>query len=282
MKDKKLAGNRLESAMQAMQNRNEKALATFLMGGDPDLKTSYHLLMACLSGGADILEIGVPFSDPLADGPIIQKAAARALRQKINLSDILALVKLVRERSDIPVVLLVYFNSLFNYGLDKFAVDARKAGVDALVIPDLPYEEKRPVERIFARYDIITIDFLAPTTGERAACILKKSRGFIYCVAVAGVTGVRENLPADLQSIVQNARKYTQTPLLAGFGISGSAQAAAVSLFADGVIVGSALVGEIEKHGHDKKNLAAVIEEKVKAIKWAMGLLVFSNLSSII
>ncbi len=262
--------NKLEVTMEKLAGRGEKALATFLMGGDPDPETSSQLLLACAAGGADILEIGVPFSDPLADGPVIQQAAARSLGHNTSIKDILQLVKSIKGEVEQPVVLLVYFNSIFNYGIREFAGDAPAAGVDAVVIPDLPFEEKEDVNNLFYENGIITIDFLAPTTGIRADQILRNSRGFVYCVAVTGVTGVRNTLAAGLKDMIQDARKFTQTPLLVGFGISGPPQAREVAGYADGVIVGSALVAEIANNTGNPAGMARAIREKTRAIKDAI------------
>ena len=260
--------NRLDACFSQLYERGKKALAAFLMGGDPDISTSGELLKAALKGGADILEIGVPFSDPLADGPVIQESAGRALKNKTSLDDILILAQQTRMETNAPIVLLSYWNPIYQYGPGAFFRRAVKCGVDGVVIPDLPFEEKRPFYQAAEKNGLLLIDFLTPLTREeRAGKLVKNARGFIYCITVTGITGVRDTLSSNLARMAEIARMHTDLPLLAGFGISSPAQACEASQWVDGVIVGSALVHEIEKHLERPEVLPEIIQSKVYAFR---------------
>lgn len=263
--------NRLEKVMSDLMEKGEKALAVFLMAGDPDLRTSKEMIRAALEGGADIIEIGVPFSDPLADGPVIQKAAQRGLKNGTGIRDILKMSGELRLETDAPIILLTYYNIVFRFGLEIFFNEARQSGIDALVIPDLSFEEKTDINRIAESYNIILIDFLAPTTSEaRGREILKDARGFIYCVSLTGVTGVRDSLSPVFKTLVYNARRYTKVPMLAGFGISTPEQAREAAEKTDGVIVGSFFVREVEKNMEDRSSLPGIIRDNVSVFKSAL------------
>ncbi len=263
--------NRLEERFYQLQLHGAKALAVFLMGGDPDLETSLKLLRASLEGGADILEIGVPFSDPLADGPVIQKASQRARANQTTIENIFYLVRELRKEHDAPVVLLSYWNPIYQYGPEQFFQQAKKIGVDGLVIPDLPYEEKRPFRPAAEACGMILIDFMTPLTGEeRAHKILQQAAGFIYCVTVSGVTGVRDQLAETLEKSAAIVRNATRVPLLAGFGISSPSQARQAMQWTEGVIVGSALVQEVENHLEKREALPERIREQVRGFRRAL------------
>ncbi len=263
--------NRLDELFFQLQARGRKALTVFLMGGDPDLETSLKLLRASLEGGADIVEIGVPFSDPLADGPVIQKASQRARVNQTTLADIFSLVRELRKEHDTPIVLLSYWNPIYQYGPEQFFQQAKKIGVDGLVIPDLPYEEKRPFRPAAEACGLVLIDFMTPLTGEeRAQKILQQAAGFIYCVTVSGVTGVRDQLAETLEKSAAIVRNVTRVPLLAGFGISSPAQARQAVQWTEGVIVGSALVQEVENHLEQLDALPERIREQVRGFRRAL------------
>ncbi len=263
--------NRLEKTLAELKSDGKKALAVFLMGGDPDLQISGKILRAAIEGGADILEIGVPFSDPMADGPVNQKAAQRSLNNGTSINDILNLSEDIRKDFNIPIALLLYYNTIYRFGPSAFLKQAKHKGIDALVIPDLPFEEKKEVAKYAEQNDIIIIDFIAPTSSDkRMGLALKKARGFIYCVTVTGVTGVRESISPDFKSMIENARSQTNVPLLAGFGISTTEQAREAVVEADGIIVGSVFVREVEHHMGNKEVLPGIIREKVSAFKKAI------------
>ncbi len=263
--------NRLEELFRQNSLRGKKALAVFLMGGDPDLSNSNKFLRAALQGGADLLEIGIPFSDPLADGPVIQKASGRALRHKTGVEHILSLVEDLRRDFQVPLVLLTYWNPVYRYGAEHFFQRASAAGVDGLVIPDLPSEEKYAYRSAAEKKGLLLIDFITPLTGDRRAeKILRSAAGFIYCVTITGLTGVRESLAETLAETSATARRHSTVPLLAGFGISSPTQACQAAQWTDGVIVGSALVDLIEKHLDDPQIIPEMIREKVQEFRCAL------------
>jgi tryptophan synthase alpha chain len=221
------------------------------MGGDPDAATSGALLAAAAAGG-DVLEVGVPFSDPIADGPTIQRAAQRALAGGATLAAVLDLVRDLRRTSERPVVLLSYLNPILQRGVERFCRDAREAGIDGVVVPDLPADEADFLIAPAREADLDTIFLVAPTTSEeRIGMAGERSRGFVYCVSLTGVTGARAEVPPELEALVRRVRASTTRPVCVGFGISTPVQAAAVGRLADGVIIGSALGDLVERSGTD-------------------------------
>ncbi len=268
-KQKKL--NRLEKKLLDLKGNKQKALTVYLMGGDPDIMISERIIKAALENGADIIEIGVPFSDPLADGPVIQRAGIRSMEAGTNIEDIFSLSFNIRIESESPLALMLYYNTIFRYGIEKFIRKASESGIDALIIPDLPLEEKREIAGFALDENIIIIDFITPTTPEdRIEKLTKDSRGFIYCVSVSGVTGERKELASGLKKMIEKARRYTETPLFAGFGISTPGQAKEAASAADGVIVGSALIKELEENLARVEELPGLIALKVTAMKDAV------------
>ena len=239
--------SRLAEAFSALKGRT--ALIPFLMAGEPDLETSGRLLRAD-AGVGDIVEVGVPFSDPIADGPTIQRAGQRALAGGMTLSNALALVRDLRRQIDRPIVLLSYLNPVFQYGFDRFCAAAREAGVDGVVIPDLPADEADPLIAPAKDAGLDTIFLVAPTTSEtRIRLASERSRGFVYCVSLTGVTGARAEVPREIENLVRRVKALTTQPVCVGFGVSTPAQAAAIGRVADGVIVGSAIVDVVERAG---------------------------------
>jgi tryptophan synthase alpha chain len=235
--------NRIEAAFARCRAEGRGALVTYVMGGDPDLAGSKALALACLEGGADLLEIGVPFSDPIADGPTIQLAAERSLRHGTTPRDCLEVVRAVRARGDVPVALMGYLNPLLAAGFEPFAAEAAAAGADAFIIPDLLPEEAGELRRIAARHGLALVFLLAPTsTPARVEAAARAAAGFLYFVSVTGVTGARAELPADLAARVAAVRAASPVPVVIGFGVSTPEQARALGSLADGVVVGSAIV----------------------------------------
>ena len=250
---------RLETAFARCREARRGALVAYVMGGDPDLKGSARMALACVEGGADLLEIGVPFSDPIADGPTIQLAAGRALAHHTSPRDCLAVVRAVRKVSQVPVALMGYLNPILAADPATFFAEAAEAGVDALIIPDLLPEEAGELGALAARHGLGMVFLLAPTsTPARVAAAVAAATGFVYFVSVTGVTGARASLPADLGEKVAAVRRQSRVPVVIGFGVSTPAQAGALGPLADGVVVGSAIVSRVAGPGPVAKRAAAV------------------------
>ena len=263
--------NRIDKKFIELSNHGKKAFVAFITAGDPDLRGTEELVLSLTRCGVDIVELGVPFSDPMADGPTIQKASERALKNKVSLKGILRLVKRLRTNTQIPLVLMSYYNPIFKYGTKKFVKDAVKVGVDGVIVPDLPPEEAKDLLNISRKSDFATIFLLSPTsTEERIRLIAKESTGFIYYVSLTGVTGAREDLPEEeLFSMLREIKKYNTKPICGGFGISRPEQAKRLCSISDGVIVGSAIVKIIEEN-LDKEYLIGRVEKFVKGIAGAI------------
>lgn len=225
------------------------AMIGFLTGGDPSLEKSAEFAVAMAEGGCDLIEIGVPFSDPIAEGPVIQAANLRALAAGATVDGIFELVRKIREKTDVPLALLTYLNPVFVRGYDRFCADCERTGVDALIIPDLPMEERGELKDVAQKHGVDLIPLVAPTSGERIPAIVRDAGGFIYLVSSMGVTGIRERIATDLAPLVAAVRGATTTPVAVGFGVATPEQARAIAGLADGVIVGSAIVRLIEKYG---------------------------------
>jgi len=241
---------RISETFAALRSRGEVALIPYITAGDPDLATTFHLVHELARQGADLIELGVPFSDPMADGPTHQRAAERALRSGTSIARVLDLAQNLRRTLTVPLILFTYYNPVFRYGGERFARDARQAGVDGVLCVDLPPEEADELKRETDRQDLDLIFLLAPTSSlSRVRTVLTRARGFVYYVAVTGVTGARATLPPDLSEMVRRIRAISPVPVGVGFGISSPEQAAEVASVADAVIVGSALSQIIETHG---------------------------------
>jgi tryptophan synthase alpha chain len=261
--------NRIDRCFEALRATGQKALIPFITAGDPDLATTRALAWAFEEAGADLLEIGVPFSDPLADGTTIQRASERALRRGVTLKGVIGLVEQIRGRSRLPVVLMSYINPILRMGPHEFAVRAGDAGVDGIIVPDLPPEEAQEVGKHCAGSGVHTVFLAAPTSTEaRLRRIAEASRGYIYYVALKGVTGARDRLEADLELSLGRLRRLTDKPLAVGFGISTPAQVSQVARFADGVIVGSAIVDRIER-GRSETRVVEDVAGFVRGLKQA-------------
>ena len=241
-----------------------KAFIPFLTCGDPDLETTEALVKAMADAGADLIELGIPFSDPTAEGPVIQAANLRSLSAGTTTDKVFELVKRLRKTVTIPLVFMTYANVVFSYGTEKFLSKAAEAGVQGLILPDVPFEEKTDFEPLCKQYGLELISMIAPTSQDRIQMIAKEASGFIYCVSSLGVTGVRSSITTDVGSMIELVRKASTTPAAVGFGISTPEQAAAMAQVADGVIVGSAIVKLIAQHG---KNAVQPVSEYVKSIK---------------
>jgi len=244
--------SRIEDRFRELKAAGTKGFVPFVTAGDPDLETSLAICLKLSELCADVIELGVPFSDPMADGPTIQRSSQRALENGVTLRDVLDLARSFRAASDVPVVLFSYFNPVMSMGLDEFAGTASDAGIDGLLLTDVIDAEAAAIAEKLGRYDIDLISLVAPTTTDaRLEEICGHARGFIYAVSRAGVTGARETVSDAAEKLVARTRKFTDLPIAVGFGISTAEQVADVWRFADAAVVGSAIVAEIEKHPAD-------------------------------
>lgn len=243
--------------------QNKPSLAAYLTCGDPDLATSRDIALAAIDAGADVIELGVPFSDPVADGPVIQRASERALRHGTTLHQVLEVGKEIRKRSAAGLIIFTYLNPVMRMGLMKFSAAAQDAGVDGALITDLPVEESRDYLAEMQKRNLATVFLAAPTsTDERLKQIARSSTGFVYAVSGTGVTGARQQMPEDAPKLVRRLRRYTSLPVAVGFGISSSAQFEAVGKFADAAVVGSAIVEIIERNpGKEVESVAQFVRQ---------------------
>ena len=241
--------SRIADRFAELKTKGEKGLVTFITAGDPDLDTTGELILEMEKAGADIIELGVPFSDPMADGPTIQLSSERALAAGTTLAGILALVKSVRSKSAIPIVLMGYYNPVFVYGVEQFVADAVAAGVDGVLLVDLPPEESAHFKKLADAGGLDLICLLTPTSdAERIGLVAGNGRGFLYYVSVTGVTGARSAVAADLAQALDRIRQQSSLPVAVGFGVSDAGQVEQIAGFADGVVVGSAIVKLFERY----------------------------------
>lgn len=240
------------SRIQAAFER-KKTFIGFLTAGDPSLEKSLEYILAMEEAGADIIEIGIPFSDPIAEGPVIQDANLRALKGGFTLPDAFRLVEEVRKKSQVPLLFLTYANPVFNYGYEAFCAKCKEIGLDGLIIPDMPYEESGELKKIARTYGVDIITLIAPTSLHRVPTIAKDTDGYIYLVSSMGVTGMRSSFSNDLPALIEAIRKETDTPVAIGFGIHTRKQVEEYQALADGVIVGSGIVKIIEEYGENAK-----------------------------
>jgi tryptophan synthase alpha chain len=260
--------NRIEATFNDLRGQGRKALIPYIMAGDPDLRTTGSLVCSLEAAGADLIEIGVPFSDPLADGPTIQRAGERSLRQGTSLKKILRLIRELRKRTQVPLILMTYYNLIYQFGPDRFAHDAVEAGVDGVIIPDLPPEEAGGLVETSRKSGLATVFLIAPTSPTgRIQRIVSVASGFVYYVSLTGITGAKLRSLSEVREKVQEIRHHTSLPIAVGFGISTPREAAQVSRWADGVIIGSALVGALERtRGNPVRAAERFIREIRKAI----------------
>lgn len=238
--------NRIQKAFE-----NQKAFIAFLTAGDPIKEKTIEYIFELEKAGASLIEIGIPFSDPIAEGPVIQDANIRALKHHMTTDGVFEIVKAVREKSDIPLCLMTYLNPVFHYGYDRFFKNCQEVGVDGIIIPDCPYEESGEVKDVAKNYDVKVISMIAPTSKERIKMIAKEAEGFIYLVSSLGVTGVRDEIQTDLSTIIKDIKEVTDVPVAIGFGIHSPKQVQEMNKYTDGTIVGSAIVRIIAEHGEN-------------------------------
>lgn len=248
--------------------RNGKAFVAFITCGDPDLENTVEVVKAAEKNGADLIELGIPFSDPTAEGPVIQGANLRALAGGVTTDKIFETVKEIRKTVSTPMVFMTYANVVYSYGIERFCKIASEIGMDGMILPDVPFEEKEEFAPICRRYGLDFISLIAPTSHDRIAMIAKEAEGFVYCVSSLGVTGVRETITTNISAMTELVRKANpEIPCAVGFGISTPEQAKLMAQFADGVIVDSAIVKIVGQYG---KNAAPYVGEYVKSMKGAI------------
>ena len=259
--------NRLERKWRELRRSGKKALIPFITAGDPNLMATKRLIGALERGGADIIELGIPFSDPMADGPVIKKASERALAKGTTLRKVLSLVREVRRKNGVPILLMGYYNPILAYGLGAYARDAARSGVDATLVVDLPPEESAELDCELRKVGIDLIYLLTPTSdAERIRRVAKRARGFIYFVSITGITGAKLRSEGEIRRKVAEIRRRTSLPIAVGFGISRPDQARKISKFADGVVIGSALVSLIQQRS-SSKNFIQAAEKFIRAVK---------------
>jgi tryptophan synthase alpha chain len=260
---------RIENKFKALRKQGEKALVIYITAGDPSLELTKEIALGLDAAGVDCLEIGVPFSDPTADGPIIQAASQRALKNGTTLSAILDMIESIREVSKIPIVLFGYYNPILSYGTEQFAARAQEAGVDGILVVDLPPEEAHELRQYTDPKGIACISLIAPTTStERAKMIASHASGFLYYISITGVTGTAKPQVEEVAQDIKRIRTVTELPLVVGFGISTPQQATEIAPLADGIVIGSAVVRMIEEHA-EKFDLVTQIAHYAKEIKAA-------------
>lgn len=254
--------NRIKNAFA-----NGKAFIAFITGGDPSLDTTERLIYAMDKAGADLIEIGIPFSDPVAEGPVIQAASQRALAGGCTTDKLFDLVAKVRKNCEKPIVFMTYINPVFTYGKERFMAKCAECGIDGIIIPDIPYEEKDELSAECKSHDVQLISLIAPTSHERITMIAKEAEGFVYCVSSMGVTGVRSQINTDISSMVRLVKRVNDIPCAVGFGISTPEQAEKMAALSDGAIVGSAIVKLVARYG---ENSIEKVSEYVKSMKTAV------------
>ena len=246
---------------------NGKAFIPFITAGDPDIETTAAVVRAAVRAGADLIELGIPFSDPTAEGPVIQEANLRALTGGVTTDQIFDLVRDLRRDVTVPMVFMTYANVVFSYGTERFIRTCSETGIDGIILPDVPFEEKDDFDPVCRKYGVDLISLIAPTSEDRIAMIAKEAAGFIYIVSSLGVTGVRSEIRTDIGAMTELVRANTDIPCAVGFGISTPEQAAKMAALSDGAIVGSAIVKIIAKYGREA---APKVEEYVRAMKEAL------------
>lgn len=246
---------------------NGKAFIAFITCGDPDLDTTEKIIETMAENGVDMIELGIPFSDPTAEGPVIQAANLRGLAQGVTTDKVFDMIRRVRKRVSIPMVFMTYANVVFSYGTERFIKTAAEAGMSGLILPDVPYEEKAEFADVCREYGLDFISLIAPTSDERIGMIASSAEGFVYCVSSLGVTGTRSEITSDIDAMIASVRENTDIPVAIGFGISNPEQAAQMAAKSDGIIIGSAIVKIIEKYG---KDCVPYVKEFVESIAAAL------------
>lgn len=259
--------NRIDAKFQELKLNNRKALITFITSGDGGFDTTEKAVFAMQNAGADIIELGIPFSDPIAEGPVIQAASERALANGTTLVGIFNMVKKIRQKTDIPLVMMMYLNTIYRFGTERFFSMCDEYGIDSVIVPDMPFEEADEIKDTAEKYGKYSISLVTPTSHERIEKIASNAKGFLYCVSSTGVTGIRSSFTTDFDEFFGTIKKYAEIPYAVGFGISSPEQAYKMSQYCDGVIVGSAIVKIIEQYGKDS---AEKVYEFVSSLRQAL------------
>lgn len=258
----------LQKAFDRAKSEGRKAFIPFVTAGDPTLDATEKFIYTLERAGSDIVEIGIPFSDPIADGPVIQRANIRALANNVTITKVFEMVEKIRKTTDVPLVFLLYANTVYYYGVENFFKKCQQVGIDGVIIPDLPFEEKDTFDIFATACDVDIISLVAPTSKERIKEIGKDAKGFLYCVSSMGVTGTRENIQTDLREMFGLIDDYCKIPKALGFGVSNVEQAKILKDYADGIIVGSAIVKIIEEYKEESQEaLMNFAKEMVEALK---------------
>ncbi len=255
--------NRIDSCFEQLKANNEKALITFITAGDPDMETTEKLVLEMFDKGADIIELGVPFSDPIAEGKTIQLASQRSLKGGTTLDKIFDVVKSLRTKTDKPLLLMMYVNTIFKYGTERFFKNCAEYQIDGVIVPDLPFEEREEIQPTADKYGVYNINLVSPTSADRVSMIAAESKGFLYVVSSLGVTGTRSDITTDFNKLLAPMKGF-DVPCCIGFGISSPELAEKMSAFCDGVIVGSAIVNRVAENGRDS---VPAVGEFVAALK---------------
>lgn len=267
-----MTDTRISSAFARLKAKGKKALITFITAGDPDMAATPELVHTLEASGADIIELGIPFSDPMADGPTIQASSERALKKGVTLEDVLGAVKDIRKTSEIPVVLFGYYNPIFSYGVKKFAKKAKEAGADGVLVVDLPAEEAGELKTELDKNGLDLIFLLTPTSdADRMKITADSATGFIYFISVTGVTGARQTVSKNISSYIKKIRRFSPIPVAVGFGVSTPAQAREVSALSDGAVVGSAIINIIASNQNNREALLKEVGAFVSGLKKGMN-----------
>lgn len=253
--------NRIEEKFQELKEKGEKAFISYIMCGDPSPEKTADLVLTIEKNGGDIVELGIPYSDPLADGPVIEAAGVRSLSKGFKLKDAFEIVRKVRRQSQIPLIFMCYYNTIFGYGRDKFIDECKKIGIDGLIVPDLPMEEREEIAPYLKGTGIALIPLAAVTSHDRIKAIADQAEGFVYCVSSLGVTGVRSNFHKGVNEFLKKTKEATNTPICVGFGIGKKEDVERFCPYVDGVIVGSALVKKFFESGYDLEATGALVRE---------------------
>ena len=256
--------NRITNTFDELKSNDKKALIAFITGGDPDIETTEKLVLAMEEAGVDLIEIGIPFSDPVAEGPVIQEADVRALAGGCTVDKLFDMVKRLRKKTNIPLLFMTYANPIYAYDKERFMANCKEVGIDGIIVPDVPFEEKDEFEDECNRYDICLISLIAPTSGERVEKIALEAKGFLYCVSSLGVTGTRSDINTNIAELINQVKKVSSIPCAVGFGISTPEQARDMASISDGIIVGSAIVKLVAEFGRDSVSHVKSFVSKMK------------------
>ena len=262
-----MTDNRIDAKLKKCKSENRKSLITFITSGDSGYETTEKAVIEMEKNGADLIELGVPFSDPIAEGPVIQAASERSLKNGTTLTGIFDMVARLREKTDIPLLLMMYLNTIYRFGTERFFKLCSENGIDGVIVPDLPYEEKDEIQGSADKYGIHNISLVTPASDDRIQMIAQQATGFLYCVSTNGVTGVRSEYSTDFDAFFTPINKYAKVPCAVGFGISGPESAKKMSRYCDGVIVGSAIIRIVEQYGAESPEK---IGEFVKSLRNAL------------